>query len=72
MEKQEAMGQDARVLQRLRKGWNQLSLEIMVKMELKEIVESLGRTQIARLPSSSAQPDSGHPSWKPGRLKFIL
>lgn len=52
MEKQEAMGQDDReALQRLRKGWNQLSLEITVKMELKEIAGSLGKTQIPRLPS---------------------
>lgn len=67
MEKQEAMGQDYRAPQRLRKRWNQLSLEITVKMQLKEIVESLGRTQIPRLPPSSAQPDSA--SWKPGRLQ---
>ena len=67
VEKQEAMGQDYRAPQRLRKRWNQLSLEITVKMQLKEIVESLGRTQIPRLPPSSAQPDSA--SWKPGRLQ---
>ena len=44
------MGQDDRALQRLRKGWNQLSLEITVKMELKEMAGSLGKTQIPRLP----------------------
>ena len=39
-------------------------------MELKEIAESLCKTQVPRLPPNSAQPDTAYLSWKKTRSLF--